>query len=96
MLATVTLFEVFYLIICSTICMCSILNETGTMPQKIRQLKAALAKAGFSVRPGKGSHTVWQHPELPGTTVTLAGKDAQPYQIDDVKKALKRLEKKGK
>ena len=79
--------------------MCSILNEAGTMPQKIRQLKAALAKAGFSVRPGKGSHTVWQHPELPGTTVTIAGKDgkdAQPYQVDDVKKALKRLEKKGK
>lgn len=30
----------------------------GTMPQKIRQLKAALSKAGFCVRPGKGSHTV--------------------------------------
>jgi predicted RNA binding protein YcfA (HicA-like mRNA interferase family) len=70
------------------------------MPQKIRQLKAALAKAGFFFRPGKGSHTVWQHPDLPGVTITLAGKDgkdAQPYQVDDVKKALKRLEeKKGK
>ena len=36
------------------------------MPQKIRQLKAALAKAGFFFRPGKGSHTVWEHPESTG------------------------------
>jgi len=50
------------------------------MPQKIRQLKAALAKAGFSVRPGKGSHTVWQYPELPSTTVTIAGKDGKDAQ----------------
>lgn len=85
------------MIICSTIFMCSILNEAGTMPQKIRELKAALAKAGFSVRPGKGSHTVWQHPDLPGTMVTLAGKDgkdAQRYQIRDVENALKKLGRK--
>jgi predicted RNA binding protein YcfA (HicA-like mRNA interferase family) len=50
------------------------------MPQKIRQLKAALSKAGFYVRSGKGSHTVWQHPALPGTTVTLAGKDGKDAQ----------------
>jgi len=39
-------------------------------------------------------HTVWQHPALPGTTVTIAGKDgkdAQDYQIRDVEKALKKL-----
>jgi antitoxin HicB len=28
------------------------------MPKKIRQLKSMLRKTGFSVRPGKGSHTV--------------------------------------
>jgi len=69
------------------------------MPVKIRQLKASLSKAGFYVRPGKGSHTVWKHDELPGTRVTIAGKDgddAQPYQVDQVQKALKRLEKKGR
>jgi predicted RNA binding protein YcfA (HicA-like mRNA interferase family) len=92
LLSTVIIIDIFHYVTC----MCSILSEAGTMPQKVRQLKATLAKAGFTMRPGKGSHTVWQHPELPGTTVTLAGndgKDAQPYQVDDVKKALKRLEK---
>ena len=64
------------------------------MPVKIRQLKAALSKAGFYVRPGKGSHTVWKHPALPGIRVTLAGKDgsdAQGYQIRDIEDALKKL-----
>ena len=64
------------------------------MPVKIRKLKAALSKAGFYVRPGKGSHTVWKHPALPGTRVTLAGKDgndAQGYQIRDVEDALRKL-----
>jgi len=64
------------------------------MPQKIRQLKASLKKAGFYVRPGKGSHTVWYHPEIPGFTIAISGKDgndAKPYQMDDVEDALKRL-----
>ena len=64
------------------------------MPPKIRKLKAALSKAGFSVRPGKGSHTVWEHPALPGTKITLSGHDgddAQAYQIDQIQQVLKRL-----
>ncbi len=64
------------------------------MPPKIRQLKASLKKVGFSVRPGKGSHTVWSHPDISGFTVSISGKDgndAKPYQIDDVEDALKRL-----
>jgi len=63
------------------------------MPQKIRQ-----SKAGFYVRTAKGSHTVWKHPALPGIRVTLAGKDgkdAQPYQVDEVQNALKCLAKEG-
>ena len=67
------------------------------MPPKIRQLKAALAKAGCSVRPGKGSHTVWTHPALPEEEVTLSGKDgsdAKPYQVKDVQKLIELL--KGK
>ncbi len=66
------------------------------MPPKIRQLKAALSKAGFSVRPGKGSHTVWTHPALPEEEITLAGKDgndAKPYQVRDVQKILERLKR---
>jgi YcfA-like protein. len=64
------------------------------MPPKVRQLKSKLQKAGFIIRSGKGSHTVWRHPDLPGTPVTLSGKDgndAKPYQIDDVEDALRKL-----
>jgi len=39
---------------------------------KIRELKAILLKAGFTYRPGKGSHTVWSHPLLEDS-VTLSG-----------------------
>lgn len=66
------------------------------MPQKIRQLKAALSRAGFSVRPGKGSHTVWTHPALPEEELTISGKDgddAKPYQEKDVRKILERLKR---
>jgi predicted RNA binding protein YcfA (HicA-like mRNA interferase family) len=66
------------------------------MPLKVRQLKASLLKAGFYVRPGKGSHTVWKHPFLPGLEVTLSGQDgddAKPYQTKYVQNALKRLER---
>jgi predicted RNA binding protein YcfA (HicA-like mRNA interferase family) len=64
------------------------------MPRKIRQLKADLRKAGFTWRPGKGSHTVWTHPLLPGDAVTVSGSDgddAQPYQERDIREALTRL-----
>ena len=66
------------------------------MPPKIRQLKAALAKAGFSVRPGKGSHTVWTHPALPEDELTVSGKDgddAKPYQVKDVQRIIERVKR---
>jgi len=66
------------------------------MPPKIRQLKAALSKAGFLWRPGKGSHTFWVYPNLPGEEVTLSGnngEDTKPYQIKDVRNALRKLGK---
>jgi len=53
-----------------------------------------LKKAGFSYRPGKGSHTVWSHPLLE-YSLTLSGKDgadANRYQEKDVENALKDLE----
>jgi predicted RNA binding protein YcfA (HicA-like mRNA interferase family) len=69
------------------------------MPQKVRQLKASLRKAGFYMRPGKGSHTVWEHPIYPTIRVTISGKDgddAEPYQVDQIRKALRQLEGKNK
>ncbi len=66
------------------------------MPLKIRELKAALSRAGFEMRPGKGSHTVWVHPAL-SDEITMSGKDgadAQKYQIKYVRNALKKLEDK--
>ena len=52
------------------------------MPRKIRELKQMLRKAGFRWRPGKGSHTIWEHP-LAERSITLSGSDghdAKPYQ----------------
>jgi len=69
------------------------------MPPKIRQLKAQLKKAGFSSRPGKGSHTVWEHPILPKVRVTIAGKDgddAKRYLVEEVQSALDQLKGKQK
>ncbi len=66
------------------------------MPPKIRELKAKLSKAGFTIRKGKGSHTIWKHPALSGVTVTISGKDgndAKPYLIEEVQDALKKLER---
>ena len=64
------------------------------MPVKIRELKARLRKAGFYSRPGKGSHTVWKHPDLPGVRLVLSGADsddAQRYQEADVQSTLEKL-----
>ncbi len=66
------------------------------MPRKLRQLRSDLRQAGFTSRPGrgKGSHTYWEHPLVPGEEVTLAGKDgndAKPYQEKDVRDALAAL-----
>lgn len=64
------------------------------MPPKIRELKAALSKAGFVMRPGKGSHTVWFHPAIPTEKITLSGKDgddADKYQIRLIQRVLDKL-----
>lgn len=66
------------------------------MPKKLRELKAMLLRAGFSCRSGKGSHTVWKHPDLT-TRVTLSGKDgndAKPYQEQDVAEAVRLADEK--
>jgi predicted RNA binding protein YcfA (HicA-like mRNA interferase family) len=66
------------------------------LPRKIRQLKAELRKLGFveDTRGGKGSHTKWTHPLIPGVTVLIAGHegdDADYYQERQVCKAIDML-----
>jgi predicted RNA binding protein YcfA (HicA-like mRNA interferase family) len=64
------------------------------MPKKIRELKAMLARAGFTCRPAKGSHTVWAHPRV-RKTVTLSGKDgadAKEYQEKEVAQRIREAE----
>ena len=67
------------------------------MPPKIRELKAALRRAGFAERPGKGSHTVWSHPSLPGrlTVSGSDGDDAKKYQERDVQEAIAKVQPSG-
>ncbi|MBE9174980.1 type II toxin-antitoxin system HicA family toxin [Synechocystis salina LEGE 06155] len=65
------------------------------MPKKIRELKAMLSKAGFTKRPGKGSHSIWVHEKIPELPITIAGKDgddAKIYLERQVKQRLKKLE----
>jgi predicted RNA binding protein YcfA (HicA-like mRNA interferase family) len=58
------------------------------VPRKICQLRADLRKAGFSLvkGQGKGSHTKWRHPLVPGSiSVSGAdGADAKDYQEADI------------
>ena len=61
------------------------------MPRMLRELKADLRRAGFSMRPGKGSHTRWHHQNLPDFALTLSGQDGhdvQRYQEQAVQRAL--------
>jgi predicted RNA binding protein YcfA (HicA-like mRNA interferase family) len=58
------------------------------VPKKLRELIAALRKAGFKELQGKGSHR--KHPNVvkPITISGKVGKDAQPYQEDLVQEAI--------
>jgi predicted RNA binding protein YcfA (HicA-like mRNA interferase family) len=64
------------------------------MAKRIRELKAALARAGFTCRRGKGSHTKWSHPRFPRPIVLSGndGSDAKPYQEAEVARALRQVE----
>ena len=67
------------------------------MPQKIRELKFKLQKAGFVLlkKRGKGSHTMCEHPLLINLVVISGkdGDDADRYQEREVSDALMELEK---
>jgi hypothetical protein len=60
------------------------------MPRKLRELKADLRRAGCTMRPGKGSHTVWGHPLMPRKLVLSGsdGDDAKPYQERNLREFL--------
>ena len=58
---------------------------------KMRHLKAHLRERGFRVRPGKGSHSIWTHPN--GQKVVLHGSknaDVHPYQLARAMKGRRR------
>ncbi|MGF1517640.1 MAG: type II toxin-antitoxin system HicA family toxin [Nodosilinea sp.] len=64
------------------------------MPKKVRELKKALLKAGFTWSPGKGSHTRWRHNLLPDYPLTMSGKDgdaAKSYLEKEVELRLRLL-----
>ncbi len=64
------------------------------MPPKIKQLIKELEKNGFTNRGGKGSHRNYFHP-LCTKIVTISGrsgKDAQKYQVRQVKEAIEEVE----
>lgn len=65
------------------------------MPRKVRELRADLARAGFAKLPGKGSHTKWYHPLVPGIVVVSGhdGDDADHYQEKQTRAALRALAK---
>jgi predicted RNA binding protein YcfA (HicA-like mRNA interferase family) len=71
--------------------------KDGSMPPKIRKLKAKLEKAGFVCRSAKGSHTRWKHPLVPEIYLTLSGKDgedANEYKIRQVDEAIAKVQEK--
>ncbi len=64
------------------------------MPQKIRQLKADLRKAGACQVSQEGSHTKWKHSLVPTSTLILSGydgDDARPYQEKAVRGLLRQI-----
>lgn len=47
-----------------------------------KDLEALLTAFGFEMRPGKGSHRNYKHPDVPVIlTIQPRGKDAVPYQV---------------
>lgn len=66
------------------------------MPPKVRELIAELQRNGFINRGGKGSHRVYYNSRYT-KIVTVSGKegnDAKPYQVKQVKEAIREV--KGK
>lgn len=58
------------------------------MPKKLVVLLAALARAGFVSRGGKGSHRNYEHPCGHRLTVSVHKGEAKPYQQRDIEEAI--------
>ncbi|MBL9194210.1 MAG: type II toxin-antitoxin system HicA family toxin [Opitutaceae bacterium] len=58
------------------------------MPKKLVILLAALTRAGFVSRGGKGSHRNYEHPCGHRLTVTVHKGEAKPYQQRDIEEAI--------
>jgi len=62
------------------------------MPRKVRELRGDLRKAGYALERTRGSHSTWEHPDVP-ESVTVSGgdgDDAKPYQERQVREAIKK------
>lgn len=60
---------------------------------KVRKVKTILWRRGYYPRPGRGSHSVWTHPDLPDEPIVLCGadgNDAQRYLVAQVFKKRKK------
>jgi hypothetical protein len=54
-----------------------------------------LIRSGFVNHGGKGSHSNWYHPRIPGLRITLSGKDgsdARHYHEVKVNEAIRQVE----
>jgi predicted RNA binding protein YcfA (HicA-like mRNA interferase family) len=58
------------------------------MSKKLVVLLAALARAGFVSRGGKGSHRNYEHPCGHRLTVSVHKGEAKPYQQRDIEEAI--------
>ena len=67
----------------------------GSVPRKLRQLRADLQRLGFYLDRQTGSHQIWKHPLIAGVSINLVGKDsadAKPYQESEMRAALQKLQ----
>ena len=55
-------------------------------PTTPRELDRILRQLGFEARPGKGSHTVYRHPDGRGTSVPNHPSDLGPRIINKVRR----------
>lgn len=64
------------------------------MPRKLRELRADLHKAEFTMRHAPGSHEIWKHERFRDRVVLAGadGADAKPYQERDVRIALREIQ----
>lgn len=66
------------------------------MPQKKRELRQALLKAGFTETPGKGSHRVFKLGTLTWVLSGQMGDDADRYQEKAVKHLIQQAQQQRK